>query len=177
MPFVPTRSTTMKTTKRALRLLATAALMAGAAPLMAATTTTTFTVTGTVVATCTVTAGALNFGATIPTPVNTNVDATSTITATCSNAVPFSVGLSTGNGPGATFAPRRMSSGTNQVNYTMYTDAGRTTVWGDGTGGSALNSLTGTGAAQPITVFGRIPAGQTPAVGTYNDLITVTVTF
>ncbi|MEI7445153.1 MAG: spore coat U domain-containing protein [Burkholderiales bacterium] len=167
----------MKTDSRSLRLLAAAALMAGSAPLMAATTTTTFTVTGTVVATCTVTAGALNFGATIPTPVNTNVDATSTITATCSNAVPFSIGLSAGNGPGATFAARRMTSGTNTVNYTMYTDAGRTAVWGDGTGGSTLNNLTGTGAAQAVTVFGRIPQGQTPAVGTYNDLITVTVTF
>jgi spore coat protein U-like protein len=59
----------------------------------------------------------------------------------------------------------------------MYTDAGRTTVWGDGTTGSAINALTGTGAAQAISVFGRIPTGQSPAIGTYSDTILVTLTF
>ena len=66
----------------------------------AATATTTFAVTGTVVPTCNISATALNFGATIPTPVNSNVDAQSTIVATCSSGAPYTVGLSTGNGAG-----------------------------------------------------------------------------
>jgi spore coat protein U-like protein len=74
-------------------------------------------------------------------------------------------------------ASRKMSSGVNTVNYTMYTDAARNTVWGDGTAGSAVNSLTGTGGAQAIPVYGRIPSGQAPATGTYNDTILVTLTF
>jgi spore coat protein U-like protein len=74
-------------------------------------------------------------------------------------------------------ASRKMSSGTNTVNYNMYTDVGRTKIWGDGTAGSSVNPQTGTGAAQAITVYGRIPTGQTPATGTYNDTITVTLTF
>jgi spore coat protein U-like protein len=160
------------------RNLVLAAVLAGvAAPALAATATSTFSVTGQVVATCSISAGALAFGSTIPTPVNSNIDATSTITATCSNAVPFSIALNAGQGAGATMAVRKMSSGTNTVNYTMYTDAGRTTVWGDGTAGSVVNSLTGTGAPQAIPVFGRIPTGQTPATGTYNDTILVTLTF
>jgi spore coat protein U-like protein len=108
--------------------------------------------------------------------VNSNIDATSTITATCSNAVSFSIALNAGQGTGATMASRKMSSGPNTVNYTMYTDAGRTTVWGDGTTGS-INTLTGTGTAQAIPVYGRIPTGQSPALGTYSDTILVTLTF
>ncbi|RPH40821.1 MAG: SCPU domain-containing protein [Burkholderiales bacterium] len=159
------------------RFVAAAVLATIAMPTLAATATSTFTVNGTVVATCSVSATALNFGASIPTPVNSNIDATSTITATCSNAVPFSVALNAGNGAGATVISRKMSSGPNSVNYAMYTDAGRTNIWGDGTPGSAVNSLTGTGAAQAIPVYGRIPTGQTPAIGIYSDTILVTLTF
>jgi spore coat protein U-like protein len=161
------------------RRIVLATLLAGiGAPALAATAvTSTFAVNGTVSATCSVSATALNFGASIPTPVNSNIDATSTITATCSNAVPFSIKLNAGNGLGATVVTRKMSSGPNTVNYTMYTDAGRTTVWGDDTPGSAVNSLTGTGNAQAIPVYGRIPSGQSPATGIYNDTIQVTLTF
>lgn len=162
---------------RVFRPLALLLLAAGASPALAATTSTTFNVSATVVATCTVSASALNFGAAIPTPVNAPVDATSTVTATCSNSVPYTVALNAGQGAGATVATRRLSSGTNTVNYSLYLDAARTTLWGDGTAGTVQNSLTGTGVAQPIVVFGRIPAGQTPAIGTYNDVVTVTVTF
>ena len=167
----------MKLMTSSRRLVLAAMLTGIAAPTLAATATSTFSVTGQVVTTCSVSATGLSFGNTIPTPVNSNIDATSTITATCSNSVPFSIALNAGQGTGATFASRKMSSGTNLVNYTMFTDAGRTTVWGDGTAGSTVNSVTGTGAPQAIPVFGRIPAGQSPAIGTYSDTILVTLTF
>jgi len=38
-------------------------------------------------------------------------------------------------------------------------------------------SGTGTGAAQVLTVYGRIPANQTALIGNYTDTVTVTVTF
>ena len=167
----------MKLMTSSRRLLLAVMLTGIAAPTLAATATSTFSVTGTVVATCSISAAALNFGSTIPTPVNSNIDVNSTITATCSNAVAYSVALNAGQGAGATMASRKMSSGINTVNYTMYTDSGRTTIWGDGTAGSSVNSLTGTGAPQAIPVFGRIPTGQAPATGTYNDTILVTLTF
>jgi spore coat protein U-like protein len=162
---------------KSLARLAAALALSAALPAFAATATSTFAVNGTVVATCSVSASALNFGATIPTPVNSNIDAQSVINATCSNNVPFAIALNAGNGTGATMAARRMSSGPNTVTYTMYTDAGRTTVWGDGTAGSSVNALTGTGSVQAIPVYGRIPTGQTPSTGTYNDTILVTLTF
>ena len=160
------------------RNLAAAALLCASGPILAATTATTFSVNATVVPTCTVSAAALNFGAAIPTLITANIDALTNLSATCTNGAPFTVALSTGNGVGATAAVRRMMSGAvNGVNYALYQNAARTRLWGDGTSGTSINSLTGTGALQTIPVYGRIPTGQSPAVGTYTDVITVTVTF
>jgi spore coat protein U-like protein len=49
-------------------------------------------------------------------------------------------------------------------------------VWGD-TIGSDTVAGTGNGAAQSYTVFGLVPVQTTPGPGTYNDVITVTVTY
>lgn len=160
-----------------LALLVSGLLAIGGPASAATTTTTTFNVTGTVVPTCSVSAAALSFGAAIPNPINVNVDATSTITATCSNGSPYTIALSAGLGAGATFAQRRLTSGGNTLIYSLYTDTGRTTVWGNGTAGNVLSNNTGTGTAQTITVFGRIPSPQSVPTGTYSDTITVSVTF
>lgn len=159
------------------RLLAFLGFMLAAGSAAAATATTTFTVSGTVVPTCTVSAVPLNFGAAIPNPINSNVDGAGTITATCSTGAPYTIALNVGTGAGATFATRRMTSGGNTLAYNLYSDAGRTIVWGDGTGGSSTSSGSGSGAAQGMSVYGRIPSGQTVPTGTYTDTITVTITF
>ena len=162
---------------RYARSLAFFALLLAAATATAATSTTTFSVTGTVVPTCTVSAAALNFGAAIPNPINSNVDAQSTVTATCSTGAPYTIALNAGTGAGATFAARRMTSGGNTLVYSLFSDPGRATIWGDGTAGSNMANGSGSGAAQAITVYGRIPSGQTVPTGTYTDTITVTITF
>ena len=163
--------------RKLFRALFACALLGLAGQAGAATTTTTFSVTATVVPTCSVSAAALNFGAAIPNPINSNVDAQSTITATCSTGAPYSIALNVGNGAGATFASRKLTSGPNTLNYSLYTDAGRTLVWGDGTAGSNLSPGNGTGAAQAITVFGRIPTGQAVPTRTNSDTILDTLTF
>ncbi|HEX2827767.1 MAG TPA: spore coat U domain-containing protein [Burkholderiales bacterium] len=159
------------------RLLVLCGLTAAAATAVAGTATTTFTVSGTVVPTCSISAAALNFGAAIPNPINSNVDGQSTVTATCSSGAPYTVALNVGTGSGATYAARRMTSGGNTLVYNLYTDPSRSQVWGDGTGGSNLSNGSGTGAAQAINVYGRITAGQTVPTGTYTDTITVTINF
>lgn len=163
--------------KRFEKVLAFVGLLAVAGPGWAATATTTFGVTGTVVPTCSVAAAALNFGAAIPNPINSNVDVTGAVTATCSTGAPYTLALSAGGGAGATFAARRMTSGPNGLTYSLYSDAGRSVVWGNGTLGSSLSNNTGNGTAQVITVYGRIPSPQTVPTGTYSDTITVTITF
>jgi len=151
------------------------ALTACAGAAHAATSTTTMTVQLTITATCTVnSATTLNFGT--QGILATNVDQTSTIQITCTNTTPYNIGLDAGTGTGATVATRKMTSGANTVNYTLYSNSGRTTVWGN-TIGTDTVAATGNGAAQSYTVYGRVPAQAAPAPGTYSDTITVTVTY
>lgn len=157
------------------------ALLCGAAVLavpaaIAATTTTTFNVTANVVATCSVTATDLAFGnydAASPTPT----DATSAVNVTCTNNHGYTVDLNAGTGAGATVAVRRMTNGANTLDYSMYTTAARVTVWGDGTLATSTQAGTGNGAAQALTVYGRIPTGQFVTAGAYADTVTATVTY
>jgi spore coat protein U-like protein len=69
-----------------------------------------------------------------------------------------------------------MKVGTEVINYSLYSDSGRTTNWGN-TVGTDTVAATGNGSAQAYTVYGRIPPQTTPAPGTYTDTITVTVTY
>ncbi len=107
-------------------------------------------------------------------PLTANVDSTSTITVTCTSGATYDVGLS-GGGSGDINA-RVMTNGGNQVGYQLYSDSGRQTVWGDTVGTNTVSN-TGSGTAQTYTVYGRVPAQTTPPAGTYNDTVTVTVTY
>jgi len=138
---------------------------------------TTFVVRTTVVASCSVSADALNFGSTVPTPITSPVDATSTVLATCSVNTPYWIALDAGTGQGASTRLRRMSGSGGTLDYGLFTDAGRTSPWGDGANGTVKRAATGTGQAQSLTVYGRIPSGQSPPAGTYTDQVTVTILF
>jgi len=166
------------TRKRRLALtgiLATACLLQSVALPLASTTTSTFTVSVTLAATCTInSASALNFGN--QGILSANIDQTSTIQVTCTNTTPYNIGLDAGTGTGATVATRKLTSGGATVNYMLYSDTGRTTVWGT-TIGTDTVAATGNGTGQNYTVYGRIPSQTTPAPGTYTDTITVTVTY
>lgn len=136
-----------------------------------------FTARATVVAACTITT-ATNLA--FPSPTNlltTNIDQTSTIGLTCTNGAPWQVGL--GNGSNASGTQRRMRLGTtaNYVNYELYRDATRSQRWG-GTLNSDTATGTGTGSAQNVTVYGRVPPqSPMPPAGAYKDTIVVTVTY
>lgn len=148
-------------------------LMASAAN--AATETTTFTVGATVVDSCSISATNLAFGNFDPL-LGTALDATSTIDVTCSSGDTYDIGLDAGTATGATVTTRAMTSGVNTLNYALYSDSGRLTNWGN-TPATDTVSGTGTGAAQTLTVYGRIPAQASAVIGTYSDTITVTVTY
>jgi len=122
---------------------------------------------------CTVSTTGLNFG-NYDVFSTLNDDITATIDVNCPNGTAYSIWLSSGSG---TFASRTLTAIGSALAYNLYVDPTRLTIWGDGTGGTATVSGTGTGANVETTVYGRIPAGQNVAVGSYSDLITVTVTF
>jgi spore coat protein U domain-containing protein, fimbrial subunit CupE1/2/3/6 len=101
---------------------------------------------------------------------------TSAITVTCTNTTPYNVGLDKGlNGPSVT--NRQMKSGAGAtINYALYSNAGMTLNWGN-TPGTDTVAGTGNGTGQVLTVYGQIPAQTTPAPSTYNDTVTVTITY
>lgn len=134
----------------------------------AATATTTFTVTASVAATCSTSATNMAFGA----YSGTVIDQTSTITVTCTNTTGYTVALD--NGDNYSAPNRRMNNAGSYLNYELYSDAGRTTRWGDN---PDWVSGAGTGSAQNLTVYGRLPAGQALFIGSYTDTIEVTVTY
>jgi spore coat protein U-like protein len=166
------------------RGLAVAAMILGLGGVaQAATATSTFTVSVTISSACSISAGNLDFGS--QGLLSANVDATSTISVTCTNSTPYSVGLD--NGQNFAAGSRRMrdtGAGTTYVNFGLYTDAARTSGWttttaaGSCTGGANTCALgTGSGSAQSITVYGRIPPQATPAPATFNDTVTATITY
>jgi spore coat protein U-like protein len=144
---------------------------------LAATASSTMSVTATVTANCTVSTSALAFG-NVNTISGSNVDSTGGLTITCTNGTAWSASSGVGSGSGASYASRRMTFGANLLTYNIYTTVARTTVWGNGTAGTATINGTGSGVAQAVTVYGRVGLGQTSVpAGAYADTVAVTVTY
>jgi spore coat protein U-like protein len=161
--------------KSALPAFALGFLALGLAPIpaIAATATTTFSVTATVQSTCLVSATALAFG----TYTGAVATSTSAVSVTCTNTTPYNVGLSAGLATGATVTTRSMVGPASALlGYGLFQNAGHTTNWGQTIGTDTVTG-TGNGAAQPITVYGQVPAAQYVAPGAYADTITATVTY
>lgn len=159
-------------------------LAMAAAPAHAGTANGTFNVTTTVVNSCLLgTTSALAFPNYDPTSATATNGSTS-ISVTCTTGDAYVIALNYGAN-GGTAANRIMKSGTNTLNYNLYTDSGYANVWKDSTvciaGYSGSNCDTGTGAgpatANSYTVYGQIAAQQNVPAGSYSDTITITVTF
>ncbi|WP_077033794.1 spore coat U domain-containing protein [Pelomonas sp. KK5] len=139
-----------------------------------------FQVVASVVASCTISGTTLNFSSSIdPLGTTAPIDATSTLTLTCSNTTPYTVALSAGSnaGGGSNFAARTMKSGSRTLAYQLYKDAGRVTVWGDGTAGSSTVTGTGTGGAQTLNIYGRLLSLANAVPGTYTDTVAVSISY
>jgi spore coat protein U-like protein len=119
-------------------------------------------------------------------PVNTNAtipdDQTGEIIIRCTKGT-SGITIDLGNGAHNTGTQRRMANvaaANTFINYEVYQDTGRTSVWGTGDGGSRRTGvdLNGTGSIVSVTMYGRIPPGQLGATaGTYNDTLVSTVNF
>ncbi len=133
---------------------------------------------------CTISASSLAFGTYDPLAAGP-LDSTGSVSTNCTSGRPphvdYDVHLDSGQS--SSYAPRRMSNGSSNLNYNLYTDIGRTTVWGDGTGGTGTVGIsfnvTRPGSSQTTdhTVYGRIFAGQTVSTGSYSDSLVITIVF
>jgi spore coat protein U-like protein len=127
-----------------------------------------------------VSATGVNFGA-YDVFVTTPLDSTGTVTVACDQSPPPDVVVSFGpSGTSGAFIPRQMrsASSSDRLNYNLFVNAGRSTVWGDGAAGTSTVFLKNVTKNRPVvtTIYGRIPAGQDISVGSYTDSITVTIT-
>ncbi|MFC4820055.1 spore coat U domain-containing protein [Dokdonella ginsengisoli] len=154
-----------------------AALAAGTAS--AATDTTTFNVKIVITSSCdihTVAATDVDFGNQPST--STNIDNQGALNLSCTPGTAYTVALDNGQN-GTDVNSRKMANGANLVPYQLYRAAARGAgdVWGStiGAGGNVLAG-SGTGSTVSIPVYGRVPSANFPA-GSYNDVITATVTY
>jgi spore coat protein U-like protein len=128
---------------------------------------------------------ALNFGtyegfSTAP------VDVQASLVVTCNRSGgPQFTTITVGLGPSATSGqiPNRRLAGpmTNQMNYNLYRDATRLSVWGN-TGGTDTVSQTlavpnNSSASATFTIYGRLFAAQDVRAGFYSDSLIATVTY
>ena len=126
------------------------------------------------ISSCTVSATPLTF--LIPVPTNINVDSTSTIAVKCPPNTAFTIDIDTGlysNG----INRRVYNAGYNAyINYDVYKDPPRSAVWGTG---GAKNVAANSGVTGIVlrTVYGRVASVKTLKSGSYNDTLTVTITF
>ncbi len=122
--------------------------------------------------TCTVSVTPVNFGN--YSPFAAALDSTGQVSVNCTGVASYTVTMNAGIHGGGSFVGRRMSNGQSALSYQLYSDAARTMVWGDGSGGSTSVSAPSSGA---LTVYGRVPARQNVSAGAYSDTILVTIDY
>ena len=164
--------------KKAFRSILFSILSLAVATAHAASATTTFQVIVTVSAGCTISAAIHDFGTYSPSSPTDNSNGTNIVSATCTLAVPYSIGLDAGIGTGATVTNRKMTrtGGTETLAYSLYQAADRLVVLGNTLAVDVITGV-GTGLAIPHTVFGKIAAGQNVPAGNYVDTVTATINF
>jgi spore coat protein U-like protein len=123
---------------------------------------------------CILTVSPLDFGS--RGVLTTETTASTPLTVRCTPDAAYTIALGNGlNGTGPTDRRMRLGATANYVTYGLYKDGGATDPWGD-SGGNRVSG-TGSGGDQSVTVHGKVPAQTTPAAGTYNDTVVVTVEY
>jgi spore coat protein U-like protein len=139
-------------------------------------------VTGAGAVTCTVTSSGIAFGAYSGVSTS-NSDSTGSITVRCVTPVAARVTyqLHLGAGGSGAHSGRQLGSGNNRLNYNLYTEPLRRTVWGDGNGGTSRQGFSSTippgETVTEFVVYSRIPPGQRPRPGVYTDSLIVSIMY
>lgn len=131
------------------------------------------TVYASVVPSCIVGNATLNFGTYSAISAS---DSTTTIAVTCNYGTEVSVALDDGlhgdKAPG--YGTRALASGDHYLGYDIYRNAAHTIVWNR----THTQRFVSRGRTEELTVYGRIPAGQSKAyAGYYTDTVNIIVTF
>ena len=164
----------MKRTTLSLAVLSLAITI----PMFGAQATANLNVSASVSAVCTISTAPVAFGAYDPVVANaaTDLNGTGTLTVACTKGASATIDLGVGNNLSG--GSRRMGSGTDFLNYSLYKDAARTQVWGTGmTGGATLTYNSASRASTAVTVYGKVPQAQDVTVGSYTDVVVATINY
>lgn len=115
---------------------------------------------------CSLSFTSMSFG----TYTGTALNGTAIGTVKCKGA--WNIPLNAGTGVGATITIRKMTGpGGAVLNYQIFQDAARTTIWGN----TSSTQVSGSGNAT-ATAYGQILAGQYVVPGTYTDTVSSSTT-
>jgi len=139
---------------------------------------------------CTISTTPISLGTYDPLAGGAPLDSTGTVRVQCSATTILeglfgvNVSIALSQGSSGSYAARTLRQApASTMQYNLYTSAARTTVWGNGSGGTGTvgGAVGGLFSGQPsprnFTIYGRVPPGQDPRLGPHSDTITVTVTF
>ena len=130
---------------------------------------------------CSASASGVSFGSYDPSG-SSPTDASGTVTLSCTGVVSLlgTIDIAASPGTSGDLTARQMAQGANRLNYNLYTDSSRTSIWGTGANGTGTISAPLNGLLvfnQSVTVYGRLPARQWVKSGAYADSVIVTITY
>ncbi|HKB79434.1 MAG TPA: spore coat U domain-containing protein [Thermoanaerobaculia bacterium] len=164
--------------KRTVLSLIVLAVLVFSVPVFAASATANLNVSASVSAVCTITTSPVAFGAYDPVSANASTDLTAqgAVNVACTKGTAATIDLGTGGSfSGGT---RRMASGTDFLNYSLFQDAALTQVWGSGiAGGATANYNAASKSVTAVTVYGMVPQAQDVTVGSYADVVLATINY
>lgn len=169
--------------KKAFRLIAAGALLAAGIPLSASAQT--ITINATVNSQCNMGNQTVNLGS-LTLLSGTIYDTGNTISLTCNKGATVTIALNNGANPSGT--QKRMTNGTDFINYNFsqptlpLAAVGNTCPGVPGTEWNATNTVAGTpmftasGGPRTIPLCVSVPTPQYPGNGSYTDTVTATLT-
>jgi len=171
---------TMKSAKLFFDLATLGVLLIGSSnPAQAAAKTADLAVSASINSNCSISTNAVGFPAYDPIVTHSSApdDSTSgSVVITCTKGAATTIGL--GLGANASGTQMRMTDGSsNYLQYALYSDNGRSTLWGDAAPSLVTPAVAPSKDARTFTVYGRIPAAQDLPAGTYTDTVVATVNF
>lgn len=130
---------------------------------------------------CSASASGISFGSYDPSASGPN-DTSGTVTLNCTGVVSLmgTIDIAASPGTSGDATARQLAQGADRLNYNLYTDSSRTSIWGTGANGTSTVTATLNGLllfSQSVTVYGRIPAHQWARTGAYADSVIVTITY
>lgn len=151
------------------------AALVGATPALAGTTSSAATISGNVVASCTLTPPSIPAIQINPFSGSGN-SASANMNVTCTNGAPVTIAIDFGQTPNGQTNRQMKDASNNLVSYNVYQDSAFSTLWGS-TSGTNTMSITGTGAPQSIPVYIQATPNQLSVAGSYSDTVSITLAY